>query len=179
MSANKLETFTLNRILGLDWQGGDPSRQRSQLALFNEYLRRCALWSHALNWNTAHPVASDFPGHILPDVRATPVNATLMQQTLRTLGKTSVYERMLLTHILNWSAIADSATVRAFGLPDLYEPVLLFYERGGWLNKSAREGEWEISGVIDRIDRASAYHDLPPLDIDEALLDELDAEHRV
>ncbi|MEL6272022.1 MAG: hypothetical protein AAFR22_19615, partial [Chloroflexota bacterium] len=78
MAAGKLETRTLNRILSLEWQGGDPSRQQSQLALFNEFLRRCALWSEALNWPTAHPIASDYPGHIVPDVRATPVNATLM-----------------------------------------------------------------------------------------------------
>lgn len=168
------EMDTLNRILHIDWRGGDPTRQPSQLALFSEFLRRMGLWCMALDWHDAHPIASDLPGRVVPDMRAAPVNATLMQQTLRTLGNTSVYERMLLTHVLNWAAIAGEDAVQAYDLPDPYEPLLWFYERGGWLGKAEGENAWEISGIIERIEKAHTYHDLRPLHLDDALLDEMD-----
>lgn len=173
---NQRETNMLNRILSLEWQGRDDRKHGSQLALFNEFLRRVGVWCNALNWQDAHPIASDLPGRVVPGVRATPVNATLMQQTLRTLGKTTVYERMVLTHALNWSAIADEPAVSAFNLPDPYEPLVQFYERGGWLDKPIGEAGWEISGVIDQIDRAVTYCNLEPLMLDPDLLDQLDEE---
>lgn len=176
MPGTQREIMTLNRILSLNWQGGDANRRGSQLALFNEFLRRVALWCEALEWLDAHPIASDLPGRVLPRVRATPVNTTLMQQTLRTLGKTSVYERMLLTHVLNWSAIADRDEVLVYTLPDPYEPVLLFYERGGWLSKPHGQAGWEISGMVDYVHRAQAYTDLEPLQLETGFLDQLDAE---
>jgi hypothetical protein len=175
MAGSQHEVETLNRILQLDWQGGDPNKQPSQLALFSEFLRRMGVWCVALGWHDAHPIASDLPARLVPDVRATPVNATLMQQTLRTLGKTSVYERMLLTNVLNWAAVAGFEAVQAYDLPDPYEPVLWFYERGGWLDKAEGDSAWEISGVIKRIDKAHVYHDDAPLPLDETLLDEIDS----
>lgn len=172
--ASQRETETLNRILDINWRQGDVTRRRSQLMLFDEYLRRAGIWSHALSWQEAHPIASDIPARIAPHIRATPVNTTLMQQSLRTLGKTSVYERMLLTRALNWAAIADHDIVVRHRLPDLYEPLLLFYERGGWLNKGEQESTWEISGVSDVIHRAHTYRDLPELELDLEHLNNLD-----
>jgi len=167
---------TLNRILSFDWRGGDNRRQASQLALFNEYLRRTALWCQVLDLADAHPIVTDLPNQLVTGIKATPVNTTLMQQTLRTVGKTNVYERMLLTRVLDWAAIADTDAVCRYGLPDPYEPLLLFYERGGWLAKTEQRGVWEISGAVDHIERAIAYLDLQPLPLDPVLLDELDAE---
>ena len=154
------EAATLNRILSLDWQGGDPARTRSQLALFGEYLRRFGLWCKRLDWLDAHPVASDLPGRLMPAAQAAPVNTTLMQQTLRTLGKTSVYERMLLTRVLNWAAVVESNAVRAYNLPDPYEPLLMFFERGGWLDKAEGGSAWMISGEVEQLKKAWMYHNL-------------------
>lgn len=169
------EIETLNRILAINWRVVDETRQRSQLRLFEEYLRRSALWSYALEWQDAHPIISDFPARLVEGVLAAPVNTTLMQQTLRTLGKTSVYERMLLTRVLNWAAIAERESVLAYGLPDLYEPIIVFYERGGWISKGGQEGEWEVSGVYDILQRSPAYIDLPEYALDAHALDALDA----
>jgi len=169
------ETDILNRILGLEWRGGDATRWPSQLALFGEYLRRFALWAHALDWEDAHPIGSDLPGRLVPGGQAAPVNTTLMQQTLRTLGNTSVYERMLLTRMLNWAAVADEPTVQAYNLPDPYEPLLMFYERGGWLDKAMGDHAWEISGRAEQLDRAWVHIDLEPIPLDDPdYLDELD-----
>ncbi len=161
------EATTLNRILSLEWQGGDLSRQTSQLALFGEYLRRFGRWCHRLEWWEAHPVASDLPGQLVTDDQAAPVNTTLMQQTLRTLGETTVYERMLLTRVLNWAAIADDETVLRYQLPDPYEPLLMFFERGGWLDKAQGDSAWKVSGRVERLNKAWTYHDLDAVPLDD------------
>lgn len=175
--ASQRETDTLNRILRLNWQQQSRQPRPSQQALFGEFLRRAGVWAIALNRADAHPIATDFPAHVVPDVRATPVNTTLMQQTLRTLGDTSVYERMLLTHALNWSAIADHDGVLRYALPDLYEPLLWFYERGGWLRKNDQENVWDVSGVQGPLDRAFTYIQNEVVPLDHAALDAIDQEH--
>lgn len=172
--SNQREKQTLDRILNMNWRTGDPDRQPSQLALFNEYLRRVGLWYQALDIPDAHPIVSDLPGNLVEGIKAKPVSTTLMQQTLRTLGRTSIYERMLLTRALDWAAIADTDAVVTYNLPDPYEPLILFHERGGWLNKAGLDGEWNISGVVGTIHRAHAYCHLTPLDLNTAALDALD-----
>ena len=172
--ASQHETDTLNRILRLDWQQKTWQAHPSQQALFGEFLRRTAVWAVALNRADAHPIVTDFPAHVVPDVRATPVNTTLMQQTLRTLGDTSVYERMLLTHALNWAAIANYDAVLRYDLPDLYEPILWFYERGGWLRKNDQKQVWDVGGVEGRLDRAFTYINNEEVPLDAATLDAID-----
>lgn len=174
--ANTHERDTLNRILDINWRGGDATRRCSQLALFDEYLRRVGLWCTHLGWTDAHPIVSDMPSRVAPNTRATPVNTTLMQQSLRTLGQTSVYERMLMTHVLNWSAAADKGLLALYDLPDLYEPLLWFYERGGWLSKGEREGEWNISGVLTVFAPLEAYATYEPLALEVGLLNAIDNE---
>ena len=168
------EVKTLERILNMDWRTTDNSRHHSQVALFNEFLRRTGLWCVMLQWEEAHPIVSDIPGRIFSGLKAKPVNTVLLQQSLRTLGRTSVYERMLLTRVLNWAALDDMGMLDSYKLPDIYEPLLLFYERGGWLDKAPRTGEWEISGVYGEIDRAFAYSDVDPISLDDASLNAMD-----
>ncbi len=175
--ASQREIDTLNRILRLDWQHQQRKAFPSLEALFSEFLRRTGVWAIALNRADAHPIATDFPAHVVPTVRATPVNATLMQQTLRTLGHTSVYERMVLTHALNWAAIADDEAVLGYNLPDLYEPLLWFYERGGWLYKNDADNLWGIAGLEIPLERAFTYSKNEEVALDSDLLDALDVEY--
>lgn len=172
--SDQREQATLDRLLGISYRGWDPHRQQSQLALFWEYMRRIGLWYAALDRHDAHPIVSDLPGDLIPGIKAKPVNATLLQQSLRTLGHTSVYERMLLTRALDWAVISTTDTVQDFNLPDAYEPLIIFYERGGWLNKAPNSSEWEISNIRATIDKAVAYAHNPPLDLSPAALDALD-----
>jgi hypothetical protein len=160
------ETHTMNRLMEVNWRQQDQLRSHSQMALFREYLRRFAVWCEALDWPEAHPVMSDIPARINPDVQATPVNTTLTQQTMRTLGRTSVYERMMVTRALNLAAICDHMPeMIPAHLPDLYEPLLCFFERGGWVAKGDATRNWVVSGQVGQLDPAHAYVDLTPLDM--------------
>ena len=173
--AGPREKHTLERILQMDWRNTDSTRQQSQLALFNEFLRRTGVWAVALNWGDAHPIVADIPGYIYDGLKAIPVNTVLLQQSLRTLGKTDVFERMLLTRALDWAALYDKGKLDMYNLPDIYEPLLMFYERGGWLEKVRGTDQWNISGVHGTIERAVYYHDLDPIALDNTTLDRLDA----
>lgn len=167
------ELDTLNRLLRIDWRTRDSARRPSQTALFHEYLRRVGVWCAALDWPEAHPVISDIPARINPDVTATPVNTTLIQQTMRTVGRTHVYERMMVTRVLNMAAVVDFEGDRLpYGMPNLYEPLLVFYERGGWVDRGAHG--WLLSGVPFELERAVAYRDITPLNLYDDL-DRLDA----
>jgi hypothetical protein len=68
---------------------------------------------------------------------------------------------MILTLALNCAVISNERRVEAYHLPDLYEPLLRFFEFGGWLDKGEFHGEWLISGQTEQIGYALAYLHLP------------------
>lgn len=99
----------------------DYGRQASHAALLKEYLRRTALWAKALDrradWPSLDVAALLFPDRFSPgDVRLPELGGAFREP---------------LEAAVHFAAVADTTTVRAFGLPDPYEPVVRLLERGG------------------------------------------------
>ena len=71
---------------------------------------------------------------------------------------------------IRWASVKALPSVAALGLPDPYEPLIVFYERGGWFRRE--QGYLDLNGANVTL---GTYKNQPPLpSLDPAALDEMD-----
>lgn len=131
----------VERIRRIDWDS-DGSRMRSRVELMREYLRRSALWSQELGatgWPFFDAAAfldpSVHPEHDLADAISTDPDV--------------IENGPLVRDTCLWSlrmAAVRSSGVRLPGLPDMFEPLILMYERGGGFSVSSTK-TIDVDGV--------------------------------
>lgn len=132
------------RIHAIDWNG-DLDRTRSRVALMREYLRRAALWTRAVQ-GKGWPFY-DVAEFAAPGVRAADevvdgvLGSPAVVEQFPTVGRSCVWALHL--------AAARDAGVSLPDLPDLFEPLIRMYERGGGFSLSG-------AGTID-IDAAGLH----------------------
>ncbi|GAA1074869.1 hypothetical protein [Nocardiopsis composta] len=158
------------RILAIDWshrRGGS----RSQEALVREYLRRAAWWGKTLQapgWPFIDPAEA-----LAPDV---PAPAELMDRLFQDehFLNRGLHEVKSCARSLRLAAVRDAGRpVPPF--PDLFEPIIVLFERGGGfsLDKSRM---MHAGGAAFHIGiRTGHLHKKPGIPLDPKSLDALDA----
>jgi|GEM_PF-1125863 len=91
-------------------------------------------------------------------------------------GHLTYHMRRTCFYYLRWEAIKHHPAVRDLDLTDLYEPLIVFYERGGWFRMEHGDYIDFASAMIGR-GRPAQTAQLPPLALDRATLDELDRDY--
>jgi hypothetical protein len=144
------------------------NRQASQEALFREYLRLMALWAQGLQCQVKWPFFN-VAALLFPERFTTDVQSDLQFPPLPQLGGAF---RMALTASVDFAEVADTAEVRARGLPDPYEPLVRLFERGGTVTT---EHGMIYVGLVG-FPRKPFHPPVigVPLALDEAALDALD-----
>ncbi len=184
-----------DRILNIDWINGHVYRQ-SHVKLTAEFLRRLYLWEQAIkcpapagSWPTL-----DIARCLYPDLEL-PVNLTA---TLRKIDhELSMVEAGFCYCFLRWNLVKNLDAVKAFGLPDPFEPLVLSFERGnrfsderGWgsphalfLRVSSERDSPGRGGQVTNFSlsaEAALYHGVAPFVSDEEMnaeaLDQMDRE---
>lgn len=129
------------RIRSIDWDA-DAWRTRSRVALMREYLRRSAMWAQELD-------ADEWPFF---DVAALAAPGVRADQGLvdSVAGDPNVFENGPLVRdtclwALHMEAAKNSGTALP-DLPDMFEPLILMYERGGGFSLSST-GTIDVDGV--------------------------------
>jgi hypothetical protein len=109
----------------------DETRVRSYVSLLQEYLRRAALWAKALKATTSWPFF-DVAFLVAPTVRA---EETIMEALEAALAPQSLTQSMKKTcsWYLHWATVESKCPkcVARYHVPDPFEPLIRFYERGG------------------------------------------------
>lgn len=162
----------LDRLLAVRWDDDAAyERQRSRGRLTGEFLRRTALWAHAVGAETGWPF-SDLAGALDPEVAVDPAlpNRLEIEQTPMEFP----IRPAMGVNILRWAALGDLPRQRFPGLADPYEPLLALFERGG--PYSLGSGLIELGYGSVSILSIDKWAELEPLPIDEAALDALDEE---
>ncbi len=138
-----------------------------------EYLRRAALWAQAYSSETAWPFF-DVTDYVDPNFRLPSELATELDEVLSSIASYSIRKTCLGAVRLAWLQDQKSATLP--DLADLYEPLILFYERGGeFLSDGA--GFLELTGVsIKPLSLHDNLRTTPFLTLGHATLDALDAD---
>lgn len=129
MSDSNPKTEALSRRLErVSWRV-DTSHLRSNVTLMREYLRRAALWAEELGCTEAWPFA-DFTDYIAPAQSPPKESFERLENKLAAVS-INLWMKKTCLWALKWASL-DEAVRRSWAdLPDPFEPLLLFYERGG------------------------------------------------
>ncbi|MEU9236487.1 hypothetical protein [Streptomyces subrutilus] len=166
----------LERLRAAEWDGEWEDllgRVMSRRLLMREYLRRAALWARACSAEAGWPFF-DIVEYLDPAFAPVSEEATAQLRELCQIIVVSPVIRTC-TGAMRLAEFRERRPDDLPDLPDLYEPLLLFYERGGpFLLDHA--GFLDLAGVLVRPGTLAGRAAGPPLSsLDRALLDAVDA----
>lgn len=168
----------LARVHAITWDQPDRNdREGSQIALMFEFLRRMALWYEALRGRSRWPFFSVAEAIAAGsgNVRAI-LERPEMVSIESAVGRLLSHPRHICTWYVQWSAIEALDEVRAFGLPEPYQPALLIFERGGLF--SIEQGMFQFFLASFPVGTIARNRGRPPLALDDASLAQQDARWR-
>ncbi|MEU3407913.1 hypothetical protein ABZ766_28750 [Streptomyces sp. NPDC006670] len=169
----------LHRLRSVPWAGDWDfayGHVKSRRVLFREYLRRAAVWARAYPAAEAAWPFFDVTGHVDPEFRLSPETDAELAGLLRGLPGGEVANTC--SGAVRLAALRAQDPAAFQGLPDLYEPLVLFYERGGEFLRDNR-GALDLTGVSFRLGALADYLGNPPVTLlGDTVLDALDADGR-
>lgn len=169
----------LERLRAVEWCGDWDfafGHVKSRRVLLREYMRRAALWARAYSAEEAWPFLDVTP-YAAPDFVLAPELAGALREFLGGIGYVEV--RSTCAGAVRLAELRALDPDVGAALPDLYEPLLLFYERGGEFFRDGA-GFLELTGVRYRHGPLAGFLGGAPLTrLDGLVLDALDAEGRV
>ncbi|MFJ9939004.1 hypothetical protein [Streptomyces erythrochromogenes] len=176
---DRTASVMLDRLRAVEWVGDRDhvlARVMSRRVLMREYLRRAALWAREYAVESAWPFF-DVTEHVDPGFRLSPETVAELEACLCRVPGPELREtcagavRLAVMRERNPAALPD--------LPDLYEPLVLFYERGGEFVRDDAGG-LDLTGVSFRPGTPQGNLGTPPFRaLDATVLDALDARGRV
>lgn len=127
----------LERLQAIDWHSRQSEQRRvSNAMLMREYLRREDMWRDELvdilTEKGRQDRFFDIPLFINPLIRAP-------QDAINTLDnfRMNRFERPICAHYLHWAALENAGETSKFSLPAPYEPIIMIFERGGWVYRES------------------------------------------
>ncbi|NED04744.1 hypothetical protein G3I55_24120 [Streptomyces sp. SID6648] len=169
----------LERLCAVEWIGewSDTfAKSMSRRLLMREYLRRAALWAQKHCAESAWPFF-DITEYIDSEFKLSPSLSCKLEEFLR--GQPSEVKATCRGAVHLAELLAQNPEIVAHDLPDLYEPLIRLYERGGEFIKD-NSGALDLTGVSFRSGRLqdNAYN-TQVVPLNDTVLDALDAEGRV
>ncbi|WP_228991323.1 hypothetical protein [Streptomyces sp. DH8] len=170
----------LNRLRRIEWDADWDDAYAHALSrqlLMREYLRRAALWAEAYSAEEAWPFF-DITNYAAPEIKLPQSLYRELNEFLRarTVGlvKTTCAGAVRLAELRAQTPAAEQPS-----LPELYEPLLVMYERGGDFMRD-NSGALDLTGVSFRPGTMQDYlGDTPIVTVRAPVLDALDAEGRI
>ena len=181
----------IERCRKITWQQ-DSSRLGSQVALMREYLRRSAVIAETLGeekswrWDDYTirlllplSVRCSLPAYVFLDKEpryerpgVDPLEdkiIALNNDMSESRFNTGLYGRTVCWWYIRWASVKNHRSLVSMRLLDPYEPLIIFFERGGWFQRE--QGYVDLNGANVTL---RTYQSLPPLSLDPAALDALD-----
>ncbi|MET8752910.1 hypothetical protein ABZW32_22830 [Streptomyces sp. NPDC004667] len=169
----------LERLRAVEWCGDWDfafGHVKSRRVLLREYMRRAALWARAYSAAEVWPFFDVTP-YAAPEFVPAPELAGALTEFLGGIGWVEVGNTC--AGAVRLAELRSLEPAVGAGLPDLYEPLLLFYERGGEFYRDDA-GFLELTGVRYKHGPLAGFLGGAPLTrLDGRVLDALDAEGRV
>ena len=193
----------IDRCGNISWQR-DPARLESSMALMREYLRRSAVVAEAVgetaNWPwfdaaarltlpgvdrrflPAYVFLDEVPQYRGPgsDPSEDKVRALNMHFNAIVGGQDRYQPRYYARHscwwYIRWASVKNHTALAPLNLPDLYEPLIVLYERGGSFHPHHGDIEFFPNRVVQPVAPSRWIMREPLPSLDPAALDELDRE---
>ncbi|WP_405501371.1 hypothetical protein [Streptomyces anulatus] len=174
------ESKVMERLCAVKWErewGDVFGKSISRRLLMREYLRRSALWAKKYSAENVWPFF-DVTGYMDPEFRLSLSTAHKLEEFLRARMSEDVKATCRSAVRLAELRLHDSA-IETADLPDLYEPLVRLYERGGEF-MTDNSGALDLTGVSFRPGSLQGnLSDTPVVALHGAVLDALDVEGRV
>ncbi len=169
----------LDRLRAVEWMGDWDyafGHVMSRRVLLREYLRRAALWAQVYSVESEWPFF-DVTQYVDPEFDLPLKLASELEEYLGHVPSGAVRRtcvgavRLAELRAQNPTAVPD--------LPDLYEPLVLFYERGGEFVRD-NAGFLDLTGALFRPGTLQGHLGTTPLSaLSDTVLNAVDAEGRV
>ncbi|MFJ7773635.1 hypothetical protein [Streptomyces yangpuensis] len=176
---DRAASVMLSRLRAVEWVGEWDhvlARVMSRRILLREYLRRAALWAQEYAVESAWPFF-DVTQYVDPDFRLSPGTAAELEAFLSRVPGSEIRETC--AGAVGLADMRERNPAALPGLPDLYEPLVLFYERGGEFVRDSAGG-LDLTGVSFRPGTPQGNLRTPPFRaLGETVLDALDTKGRV
>ncbi|MFD4016450.1 hypothetical protein [Streptomyces sindenensis] len=169
----------LERLCAVEWIGDWSEvfgKAMSRRLLMREHLRRAALWSQKHSAESAWPFF-DITEYIDPEFELSPSLSCKLEELVR--GQPSGVKATCRGAVHLAELREQNPAMVPHDLPDLYEPLIRLYERGGeFITDNC--GAVDLTGVSFRTGslQGNAYN-TQVVPLNDAVLDALDAEGRV
>ncbi|MEU9039075.1 hypothetical protein AB0D45_29810 [Streptomyces sp. NPDC048352] len=173
-------SLVLARLRGVDWDMRWDlafDRNQSRRVLMWEYLRRAAVWAKACGGEEAWPFY-DVTAYLDPGFELPPAQAAELEELQRTVFWEEL--RKTCAGAVRLAGLRERTPDAVAGLPDPYEPLVLFYERGGSFSRDCSGVFIDLVGVMMRPGKLDGYLGSRPVGVlDDAVLDALEGEGRI
>lgn len=162
----------LDRLLSVNWKL-QPEHKKSQLELLSECFRCQAHWFVFFEVPEKWP-SYDVAAIVDPTLRAPESDLQVFRKHIASY-KFGIHYFNILVNSVHWGHLSDSTDLTRFGLPDPFEPLLVFYERGGQFDMS-----YELRMITSHDmsfflgDCEKWYKPVPFIALDKASLDMVD-----
>ncbi|MEU4178518.1 hypothetical protein [Streptomyces sp. NPDC026589] len=170
----------MERLCAVKWErdwGDVFGKAMSRRLLMREYLRRSALWAQTYSAESAWPFF-DITEYMDPEFKFSPDTAQELEEFLRARMSGDVKVTCRGTVRLAELRL-HNPEIGTDDLPDLYEPLIRLYERGGEF-MTDNFGALDLTGVSFRHGSLQGYaSNTPVVALDGTVLDSLDVEGRV
>ncbi|SRR5579883_411663 len=176
MYATDTENEALRRLLAINWGTVAERGQESHVALMREYLRRAALWAKCLE-ATDHWPFFDVASLIAPAVRAEPRVVERLEAALQPFSLWPTIKKTCIWY-LHWQRLEQcrAEAVAGHKLPEPFEPLIRFYERGGRFSTEHGFINVDRVGIPAKVRGWQAFDSTTPfVALDDRALDRLDA----
>jgi hypothetical protein len=170
------EHEALRRLLAVNWTTPAEGGQAGLVALMREYLRRAALWAKQLHATDQWPFF-DVARQIAPEVRAEEAVVKRLEAALQPFSLWPTIKKTCLWY-LHWQRLKQdrAETVAAYNLPEPFEPLIRFYERGGRFDTEHGFINVDMVGIPARVRGWEAFDSPTPfVALDDRALDRLHA----
>ena len=120
----------VNRLSKIDWQNYGRSERRSNVLLVKEYLRRAAQFAHVVSVDGSRPFFD--PAKAIGKEQLVPL--TTITALRESLGRSAnSFAWRICECYLSLCALVDAEEPTPVQFRDLFEPLVLLFERGGQL----------------------------------------------
>lgn len=151
-------TIALKRVLALDFQNrrhSSESQISTHALLMKEYLRRMLLWKKALKVDQ-WPFNS-FSEHF---AKLTQLEGDKILHQLMTVSFPNARVAGACAAFVFWSHVENRQEVKAFELPNPYEPLIRMFELGCWFSVESNMIDlWNLYGERATLTLASDLYD--------------------
>lgn len=156
---NKMKD-AIKRICSLKTLPSNRETTPSDVMIAKEYLRRVALMAKALPEWKSSPF---FDPKIITEAELDANVKTEIEAVLNSEMQPNAYVRKLCADYIRWQAYVDTGNVVACSHANIYEPLLILFERGQEIG--LHHGELMIGSFAIPLNRWLESANLPPADL--------------